>query len=97
MRIKLKDIKTGVEVWSKMDANLFWWAEGNGSCDCNRALEFDDSVDEELASIYGEGYCYGSERLIAVDIDGDHECASKAEAIAAINHTYLPCENDDIH
>lgn len=22
-------------------SSMFWWADGNGSCDCNRSLDFD--------------------------------------------------------
>lgn len=62
MKVTIKDIVTGqvaVAPWEEFDA--FWWAEGNGSCDCNRQLAFDQDY-------YGE--CK-SERYLIVGVDGD--------------------------
>ena len=28
------------------DNDRYWWEEGNGGCDCNRALAFGDEYDE---------------------------------------------------
>ncbi len=47
--------------------SAFWWAEGNGSCDCNRRYLFDSFEDE------GVGVCKGAHRYLIVscsDPDG---------------------------
>lgn len=41
MIIKFKDTQTGEEAWSDYPFMIWWWAEGNGACDCNRAALFD--------------------------------------------------------
>jgi hypothetical protein len=43
MRVKILDIETGITQWIGKnildeDFTFWWWSEGNGSCDCNRAL-----------------------------------------------------------
>lgn len=30
-----------------IDFSLFWWSEGNGCCDCNRAMWFSDAGDDK--------------------------------------------------
>ena len=36
----LKDNKTSETKTFDTEYSEFWWEEGNGSCDCNRGLEF---------------------------------------------------------
>jgi len=33
-------LPTGNQVVTGTQFNAFWWDEGNGSCDCNRRIEF---------------------------------------------------------
>jgi hypothetical protein len=90
---KLKDLKTGEEEWSHFDceADIFWWSEGNGSCDCNRALTFDSKIEEELEVKFGD-YCYGCERFVVIDVKGDLEGLTKEEVIKLCNEGY---DNDN--
>lgn len=59
--------------------DLWWWADGNGSCDCNRGLLFDDANDESV--------CCGAHRYVAVDVDIE-DADAKAEALDLMNHSY---------
>lgn len=63
-----------------MDAPVLWWTEGNGSCDCNRAICFG----EELA----ENTCAGCSRFVAIDIHGDTEGYTKKEILEEMNSEY---------
>lgn len=49
--------------------NIFWWTYGNGNCDCNRILCFDNHNEEEnkLEQKY-PGICFGEKRFVVVDI-----------------------------
>lgn len=58
---------------------LYWWADGNGSCDCNRAILFDDEG--------SDGVCCGSKRYVAVDVDID-DADEKADALDWMNSSY---------
>lgn len=40
MIIKFLDTKTGETAWSDYPFSVWWWSEGNGACDCNRAILF---------------------------------------------------------
>lgn len=88
----IKDIVTGNTAKLRFSASLFWWAEGNGSCDCNRD-EFppDDDVDDnEPGPVLGESLC-ASERFIVIDVesdDGPIDDATKALLIAEMNQGY---------
>ncbi len=78
------DLRTG-KTAKGSDMSFFWWTEGNGACDCNRAIAFGvgvGSVDEEMYTKQrlehpelreGVGLCYGFKRFIAVDVEGDLE------------------------
>jgi hypothetical protein len=46
-----------------------WWAQGNGSCDCNRCLCV-PGLDELLEEEFGDGFCYGSRRLLLLPLNG---------------------------
>ena len=80
----LFDIETGKKSLYE-GGDLFWWSEGNGSCDCNRALAF-ENVEEELDKKYGKDTCYGSHRIIAIDIIGNY--SNKTEMLKLINQDY---------
>ena len=88
MRPTLLDKVTG-EKAEGVEGSLFWWSQGNGSCDCNRAIAF-DGADEELEKKFGEYACYGTERFLAVDVHGDLEGETKESALAKINARYEP-------
>ena len=79
MTLTLLDTQTGetVDVDSPYDA--YWWAEGNGSCDCNRIDEFPAAEDElEAAQRQAhpelqewQGLCYGCTRLLIIAAESD--------------------------
>lgn len=93
MFVKLLDRDTQKTVDASLfsDASVYHWTEGNGSCDCNRILEFND-VDElkyhhEIGVHVME--CLGNRRFLVVDVWGDLEGRTKAEIIAAANDLYI--------
>jgi hypothetical protein len=45
------------------DASFFWWADGNGSCDCNRELLFGNETEGNT--------CIGSQRYLIVGVNTD--------------------------
>lgn len=77
------DSQTGERKTLKdFDAPTAWWAEGDGSCDCNRAIYM--GLDDQL----GPGVCLGHHRFIAVDVHGDLEGWSRVEVLRAMNADY---------
>lgn len=86
----LLDTKTGqiVVPGEDWDSSLYWWAEGNGSCDCNRAIAMgiEDELQEELG--LADNICLGSTRIIAIDVTGDLEGFSKEGVLDEINESY---------
>ena len=82
----LLDTETGEKHEASQFTGWFWWAEGNGSCDCNRAIVFDK--EDELEEKFGEGVCPGGTRFIAVDVHGDLEGMSKAQILDDFNSEY---------
>jgi hypothetical protein len=93
MIVTFKDLKTGLTGCNKTwDHTLFWWSEGNGGCDCNRAIVMD--IDEEMSLGFGEHCCYGSERIVAVDVCGDLEGFTKDFVLTEINSSYEGIPDD---
>jgi hypothetical protein len=45
-------------------------------------------VDAELEGHFGEFICYGSERFIVIDVDGDLEGMDKEFIISELNSSY---------
>ena len=88
MNVLLLDTKTGIRKysneWSDVDFSVYWWTEGNGSCDCNRALVFDIEDNNHTNS----GMCLGTNRFLVVDVSGDLEGHSKEEILKTINQEY---------
>jgi hypothetical protein len=85
----LLDTKTGKTVVAEnMDCNVFWWTEGNGSCDCNRAICIGEDVVDELEAEFGEHVCCGYNRIVAIDIHGDLEGLTKDEVLEDLNSEY---------
>ena len=82
------DIKTGRTVVSEEDYSLYVLSVGNWSCDCNRAAELGDDIDDELTEKFGVNGCFGAKRIIVIDVSGDLEGLSKEDALAEINQRY---------
>ena len=78
MKIKLLDTQTGLTQWTDYPFSIWWWAEGNGACDCNRALEFGH-----------EGHCGEKPyRYQAVDVC-DHKDKNIQEQLNEFNQDLL--------
>jgi hypothetical protein len=96
IKITFKDLTTGEITKDPLfEGNVFWWTEGNGACDCNRAIACDknDEMDAAMREAHPgirdwQSYCYGCKRFIAVDVEGDFEGMSKTELLAALNREY---------
>ena len=85
----LLDTKTGKTFEAKkMEASLFWWADGNGSCDCNRAIVGGEEIVDELDGVFGIGTCYGCKRIVAIDVKGDLEGVTKKKVLEEMNSEY---------
>lgn len=61
-KITILDTETGEKKEVSTDADAFYWAGGNGSCDCNRELEFGIELDDK-------DYCIGEKRYLIVEHD----------------------------
>lgn len=63
VRVTIRDTVTGDEREGMKGMCTWWWAEGNGSCDCNRELAF-----KPIEKLEG-GTCAGylRYRIVAVD------------------------------
>lgn len=89
------DLRTG-KIAKGFDMPLFWWSEGNGSCDCNRHQGF-PGLGEKLAMeqrrdkprlLPHQSVCYGTKRFIAIDVEGDLEGYSKEDLLRMMNVEY---------
>ena len=74
----------------EIETILFMYSDGNWSCDCNRAIEFDSTKEthlyDELETKFGKNCCFGANRFIVVDVnnyDGD-----KDDFIEEVNSCY---------
>lgn len=72
--VELLDTETGERRTSENQFSAFWWAEGNGSCDCNRAGYFD--VEHEA------GICAGATRFLIV------RASTTVYNLDELNHAY---------
>ena len=79
MKLTLLDTQTGetVDVESHYDA--YWWACGNGACDCNRVDSF-PTAEDELEAAQQQAHpelqewqvlCYNCERILIVAAETD--------------------------
>lgn len=74
----LFDLRTGKTAKGD-DRSVYWWTEGNGSCDCNRAEAFEGVAEEMWKQQHTDkpglkewqSLCYGCKRFIAIDVAGD--------------------------
>lgn len=78
MKVTLLDTQTGNKRTFDSSFSPFWWAEGNGACDCNRAIkmgcdeELDRAMREDYPEIKGwQSYCYGAKRILIIETDCD--------------------------
>lgn len=92
-----KDLVTGTthRVQDASPYDVYWWTEGNGSCDCNRAghCGAEEEMEAALSKAHPEllphqSLCYGCKRFIAVDVEGDFEGLSKEQLLKALNSGY---------
>jgi len=80
------DLRTGKTARGD-DMSVFWWTEGNGSCDCNRAIAFGESHGA------GKHTCLGTKRYVAIDVeetakDRNEEALTKEQVLTAMNAEY---------
>lgn len=77
MWVRIRDSETGRTALA--EGSVWYWTEGNGRCDCNRALVFGDDPPRP--------YCR-SVRYRIVDAGGDLGGDTPEEFLAAANATY---------
>ena len=94
MNITLLDTKTGDTKEIEDTYSESWWAEGNGSCDCNRAIFFEGTYEElsnkhkkDNPELYDkkkpwQTYCIGCQRILIIKID------SKEYSLEEFNEGY---------
>lgn len=80
MKVKLLDTETGETIVEEDDSSIWYWLEGNGSCDCNRELAFREAIPT--------GICLGCKRFLVIDVDGDLDGYSREEFIEEANREY---------
>jgi hypothetical protein len=99
MKVTLLDTKTGerrdCSTWlDGSHLSFYFWAEGNGSCDCNRAIAFqqgegkDYAEEQRLDLGLQPDICLGSKRWLVVDVSGDLEGMDKDQILSEINSEY---------
>jgi len=69
--VEILDTETGERVKLPPDHSPYWWAEGNGSCDCNRRLLAFPDLDDAAFEAGEEQGCIGSKRFLIVATEGD--------------------------
>ena len=77
MNVTLLDTKTGERATIQSECGAFWWSEGNGSCDCNRAPHFPGAMEEIDAAQRAahpelkawQSLCFGCVRFVVVSSD----------------------------
>jgi len=74
-RVTILDTTTGEQYDGTIDASVFWWTEGNGSCDCNRGL-MKDGI---------HVFPCGNVRFLIIDATGDMEGHTKTEILEMAN------------
>ncbi len=85
MIVTILDIVTGQRrrdpsVPGDWEGDNWYWMEGNGSCDCNRAIPFGR---ENVT-----GICDGHQRYLIIDVEGNLAEYTREEWIAAANRSY---------
>ena len=73
MIVTFKDLQTGETAKKPFPFSIWWWSEGNGSCNCNRE------------SLFGrDGSSCHPLRYVAVDVE-DHPDKTIEQALAEAN------------
>ena len=91
MKVTLLDTKTGERRDCHDDYCVSWWTDGNGSCDCNRALAFGGPCllqKQRIALGLPQDVCIGARRWLVVDVSGDLEGMTRAQVIDSANDGY---------
>jgi|SRR5580765_7565373 len=73
------------------DMDVRYWSEGDGGCDCNRAVAFggDEAYEDQRARLrLAEDDCLGYNRWLIVAVHGDLEGYTTAEVLALVNQDY---------
>lgn len=76
MKLTLLDTETGQTKRFDDSASPYWWAEGNGSCDCNREIRMLGK------STMDNGTCLGHKRFLII------ECSDPTYSIRELNEGY---------
>ena len=92
----LLDIETGeTKECVTWDWDVFWWTDGNGACDCNRAhaMGKHDEMDARMRAQHPnlrawQSNCYGCKRFLVVEVHGDLEGLTREEVIREANSEY---------
>ncbi len=63
IEVEILDTLSGVRAVYPPTSSAYWWAEGNGSCDCNRNIF---PVKEGEPEPEDSGYCDGCQRYLIV-------------------------------
>jgi hypothetical protein len=79
------DLRTGKTAKGD-DMSVFWWTDGNGTCDCNRLIAFGERLPATAD-------CLGCKRFVAIDVeetakDRNEEVLTKEQALIALNAGY---------
>jgi len=76
MQITILDTKTKIKKTIITTFLPYWWAEGNGSCDCNRAIKMNctEELDKKMRKKHPElkswqSLCYGCKRFLIIQCD----------------------------
>ena len=97
--VTLLDTETRVIRKDEDARSIYYWSDGNGSCDCNRVGVFDDAVQEAMDAaqharlptlLPAHQVCFGSHRFVIVYVHGDCGGAAPAEVLAMMNEDYPP-------
>ena len=78
-QVKLIDILTMEIRVVNTKADKWWWSTGNGSCDCNRELEFDVKLDSDCKADRYFILDYGDDLLPDIDFTETDFCLFNGE------------------
>ena len=84
VKVILKDTVTNRIHETGDDCDDYYWAEGNGSCDCNRSAMMGVDIGEP----HGKGICKGRHRFLIVDTDSRKDAVSKMDELLWMNEGY---------
>lgn len=107
MKIKLIDTQTEHTKEFDTEYRAFYWAEGNGSCDCNRFRYFPGVAEEmdkaqriefpELEEHFS--YCHRGERILIIAIESNEYSLDEFNSgyPETLKQQYLPQPNKSLH